>query len=338
MFQSVRVPLVLMTALLVTSGLTSANATDVDQPNVDRVSVVIDDDAGSLTLQVDGKTAFVYRYGPSVDLPHFDPFNSVSGRPMTAKISRDHPHHRSFWVADERVQLEGQPEPVGLYMAVYSGVTDKAKSPWPIAPYKSRVAHVEFENLKVQGDTASFDEKLTWMNGDIPLLDELRHYRVVAFPNGEYFFDFSFELRATYGNVTIKRDTAHYAIPYIRMNDQFNVKKGGGKIVNSEGGINESGTHDQLAYWADYSAPLSGSDDAEGIACMIHPSKNPPHLWLIRDYGTWGPRGATGYHNATFTIAKGEGYDQRVGILVHEGDASTGNVAQRYQQYSKGKL
>ncbi|EMI58041.1 DUF6807 family protein [Rhodopirellula sallentina] len=303
-----------------------------------RIAVEIADDESSLTLRIDQKPAFVYRCDSSVDLPHFDPFLSASGRPMTVKISKDHPHHRSFWVAEERVHLEGQPKPVGLYMALYSGVTDKEKSPWPIAPYQRRVSHVAFSNVTVAGNEAEFDEKLTWMDGDTPLLDELRHYRVVALADGEYFLDFSFRLQATYGDVTIKRDATHYAIPYIRMSDPFTVKKGSGKVVNSEGGVNESGTHDKLAYWVDYSATMPDDSGFEGITCMIHPDQKPPHLWLIRDYGTWGPRGATGYHNATFTIAEGDQYDQHVGMLVHRGNAQEADIAKRYQDYCDGKL
>ena len=307
-------------------------------PAADRITVDINEDACHLTLAIDGQTAFVYRFGPTVDLPHFDPFNSPSGRAMTAKIAEPYPHHRSFWVAEERVQLEGQPEKVGFYTAIYSGVTDKEKSKWPVAPYTRRIEHVAFSGLKTSGDTAEFDEKLTWKNGDVPLLDELRHYRVRALDRGEYFLDFSFQLRATYGNVTITRDASHYAIPYIRMNDTFNVQSGGGKIVNSEGGENQAGTHDKLATWVDYSAPLEGKPGSEGLTCFIHPCKKPPHLWLTRDYGTWGPRGPEGFHKATFTISRGESYDQRVGLLIHNGDAKTGNVAKRYQAYSDGEL
>jgi hypothetical protein len=308
------------------------------EPTTARVVVDIDEDAGDLTLTVDEETAFVYRFGPIVDLPHFDPFNSPGGRAMTVKITDPYPHHRSFWVAEERVQLEGQPGPANIYSSLYSGVTDKKKSNWPVAPYQRRVVHVEFSGLRTKGDTAEFDEKLVWKNGEVRLLDELRHYRVRALDNGEYLLDFSFQLRATYGDVTIKRDVSHYAIPYIRMNDTFNVQHGGGKIVNSEGGENQPGTNNQFATWVDYSAPLEGQRGSEGLACFIHPSKKPPHPWLTRDYGTWGPRGPEGFHNATFTIAKGEGYEQRVGLLVHNGDAETGNVAKRYRAYCDGEL
>lgn len=275
------------------------------ETNGNRVAVAVDHDAGTLTVTIAARTAFVYRFGPTVDLPHFDPFNSPSGRPMTVAITEPYPHHRSFWVADERVQLEGSSERANIYSSLYSGVTDKEKSKWPVAPYQRRVAHVEFTNLKTAGDTAEFDEKLTWKNGDVRLLDELRHYRVRALGDGEYFLDFSFQLRAAYGAVTITRDASHYAIPYIRMNDTFNVQQGGGRIVNSEGGIDQAGTNNRQATWVDYSAPLDDQRGWEGLACMIHPDQKPPHVWLTRDYGTWGPRGAEGFHNATFTIERG---------------------------------
>jgi hypothetical protein len=309
-----------------------------EEPAPDRIVVAMDEGAGHLTVTVDGQTAFVYCFGPTVDLPHFNPFNSSSGRAMTAKITDPYPHHRSFWVADERVQLEGALEKADIYTSLYSGVTNKEESKWPVAPYRRQVVHVEFSGLKTNGDTAEFDERLLWKNGDVRLLDELRHYRVRALGNGEYLLDFSFQLRAAYGKVTITRDASHYAIPYIRMNDTFSVQHGGGKIVNSEDGVNQAGTHNQLATWVDYSAPLAGKRGAEGLACFIHPCKKPPHLWLTRDYGTWGPRGPEGFHNATFTITEGASYDQRVGLLVHNGDAETGNVSKRYQAYCDGDL
>jgi hypothetical protein len=334
MFRATRIFLLLCAATAVLAHGDSA----AGEPAASRIAVDIDRDANALTVTIDARTAFVYRFGPDVDLPHFDPFHSPSGRPMTVKIADPFPHHRSFWVADERVQLEGQPEKVNIYSALYSGVVDKEKSPWPVAPYKRRAVHGEFSNVKTDGDTAAFDEQLTWRNGELPLLDELRSYRVRALGDGEYFLDFSFQLRASYGAVTITRDASHYAIPYIRMNGTFSVEKGGGRIVNSQGGVNQSGTNNQPATWVDYSAPLDGRQGWEGLACMIHPDQKPPHLWLTRDYGTWGPRGPEGFHNTTFTIAKGESLGQRVGLLIHNGDTESGKVASRYQAYGEGRL
>lgn len=324
--------------LLMVSGLFTCRALGAEEPRIGRVAVDIDDEAHRLTVTIDGQIAFVYCYGPLVDLPHFDPFNSPSGRAMTVKITEPYPHHRSFWVAEERVQLEGRSEKANIYTSLYSGVKDKGESEWPVAPYTRRVKHVEFSRVKTAGDSAEFQERLTWLDGDVKLLDELRHYRVRALDEGEYFLDFAFQLKAEYGDITIRRDSSHYAIPYIRMNDTFNVQKGDGRIVNSEGGVNQAGTHNKKANWVDYSAPRGEGNEWEGIACFIHPSRNPPHLWLTRDYGTWGPRGPEGFHNAQFTIPEDDTYDQRVGLLIHNGNATTGNVARRYQAYKAGEL
>jgi hypothetical protein len=190
MLHALRTPPMLGAAILFVA-VTSAAAAE---PTGGRVAVAIDQDAGTLTLTVDAQTAFVYRFGPTVDLPHFDPFNSPSGRPMTVAITDPYPHHRSFWVADEKVQLEGQSEKANIYSSLYSGVIDKAKSNWPLAPYKRRVAHVEFFNWKSDKDTVEFDEKLTWKNGDVQLLDELRHYRIraLATASTSWIFRFNF--------------------------------------------------------------------------------------------------------------------------------------------------
>ena len=39
-----------------------------------------------------------------------------------------------------------------------------------------------------------------------------------------------------------------------------------------------------------------------------------------------------------FTLKKGEGLQQRVGILVHGGDVQKGRVAARYREFAEGKL
>jgi len=63
-----------------------------------------------------------------------------------------------------------------------------------------------------------------------------------------------------------------------------------------------------------------------------------PPLWQVRDYGTFGPRRPDAQSGVPFVLKKGESLQQRVGILVHSGDATTGRVAERYQQFIAGKL
>jgi hypothetical protein len=63
-----------------------------------------------------------------------------------------------------------------------------------------------------------------------------------------------------------------------------------------------------------------------------------PHTWLTRNYGTFGPRRNDAQNGKKFTLKKGETLTRRIGVLVHNGDVKSGKVAERYEEYCKGKL
>jgi hypothetical protein len=86
----------------------------------------------------------------------------------------------------------------------------------------------------------------------------------------------------------------------------------------------------------DYSCTVEG--EMEGLAVFSHPSNGYPHKWLTRDYGTFGPRRIDEKSGKPFTLKKGETLAQRIGVLVHHGDADGGKVAERYQEYIAGGL
>ncbi len=304
-----------------------------------RISMNTDADKGVTTIAVDGKEAVVYKHGEDVDLPHFYPWNSPSGRNMLVEITEPFPHHRAFWVSENSVLLEGQAKPFSNYMAVYSGVKKPEASKWPVAPYKHRSKHVEFSNVKSTKDSLEFDEKILWLDGETKIADEQRHYKFTALKNGEYFLDFSFEIVASYGKLTIKSDMTHYAWPYIRMNDTFNAEKGSGVITNSDGQVGQGPTDQKPALWIDYSAPTADGK-AEGLACFLDPTETASEAitWLTRSYGCWGPHRKPSQHNSTFDLPKGESLKRRVGLLIHNGDVKTGNVAERYKAFCDGEL
>jgi hypothetical protein len=158
---------------------------------------------------------------------------------------------------------------------------------------------------------------------------------VVALQDGEYFLDIEFELTAAYGDVRFVSDWVHYAWPFIRLNADFAVTKGA-RLLNSEGGVGQEQTNGKPARWVDYSNTLEGV--SEGLALFSHPANPYPHNWLTRDYGTFGPRRVDAQSGKPFRLSKGESLRQRVGLLVHRGDAESGRVAERYQLYRQGQL
>jgi hypothetical protein len=292
--------------------------------------LVIDETQGRLHIGVDGDPGAVdYRY-KNVDLPHFFPIHCPSGKSLTIDRTEPYPHHRSLWFADT-VQLAGHRQ-ASFYNALYSQV-DKND---PASPFRDHVRHVEFLSPGSSGRQAKYGERLVWeMDFNVPVLDELRHVRLVDLGQREYLLDLDFTLTATYGTVAFKSDVAHYAWPYVRMNPQFSVDRGG-TITSSEGGVNQKGTNNHRARWVDYSSTVDGV--TEGLAFLTHDRYEPAPTWLTRDYGTFGVRRADLRNGKPFTLETDKSLHQRVGILVHRGDVKAGQVAERYRQYRAGSL
>lgn len=291
----------------------------------ERVAVRRDEDRGLISFHVDGKEAFVYRHGADLDLPHLYPIRSPSGRPMTVQRTEPYPHHRSFWFADT-VELAGARR-ASFYNAWHSRADAADAEP----SFRDRIRHVDFALGKNEADRVSATVKLVWeIDGKTPVLDERREMVIVALGDGEYLLDIEFALTASYGDVRFASDAVHYAWPYVRMSSEWSVDRGG-TIANSQGGKNQKGTNDQVAAWVDYSNTVEGR--TEGLAIFSHPRNEQPHRWLTRDYGTFGPRRVDEKSGRPFVAGKGESIAQRVGILVHKGDATSGRVADRYRDY-----
>lgn len=283
--------------------------------------------SGRLECLVEGRVAFVYRYGDEVDLPHFLLY-SPSGKLMTVEHPQPYPHHRSVWFADT-VQLAGKRR-ASFYSAFYTRV-DKAD---PHSPFRDRIRHLAFGPVEPEGTGVVTQWKLRWEMdlGATPVLAETRTVGVVPLGQGEYLLDLTFTVTAAYGDVAFVSDAVHYAWPYVRMTPGFSVNAGG-TITNSEGGVNQAGTNMKVATWVDYSNTVNGV--SEGLAVFSHSSNPHPHRWLTRDYGTFGPRRVDARSGKRFVLHKGESLTRRVGILVHRGNVTGGRVAERYREYSR---
>jgi len=322
------------TALAAAIVLSAANGSSADGPAAAQgATVQLDrnDGEGRLRILVDGKEAFIYRYGPNVEVPYYFPVRSPSGKSMTVEHPQKYPHHRSVWFADQ-VRLAGQRK-VSFYNAFYTRI-DKDD---PQSPFRDHVRHVEFLKEEAAGSHATIMARLVWeMDETVPVLDEVRQMRVVALGDGQYLADLTFTVSAKYGDVEFVSDRVHYAWPYVRMDPTFAVEPGGGTITNSEGQVNQQQTCDQPARWVDYSNTIDGV--TEGLAMFSHPENEYPHLWLTRDYGTFGPRREEARSGKPFTLKRGDSLRRRVAILVHRGDVKGGEVAARYAAYAQGEL
>ncbi len=290
-----------------------------------------DDASGTLAVFIGGREAVVYRYHGSLDMPHYWPMRSPSGKNMLVQRTEPYPHHRSFWFADT-VRPEGGERDVTFYNALYGGVKTAAGDYGP--PYRDRIRHESFARLDSAAARAEIEAELAWeMDGGSPVIDERRLLIVHSLGGGEYLLDLTWTLTASRGDVLFASDDVHYAWPFLRLDPVWSGDRGG-RIVSDTGAAGQEATNMKPALWIDYSNSVEGV--AEGVAMFQWPDGR-EHRWLTREYGTFGPRRPDDRSGKPFTLKNGESLTQRVGVLVHEGDVSGGRVRERYGQYIEGR-
>lgn len=297
----------------------------------ERIQIRNDQGRGELAVRIDGKPALVYKYGEAVDIPHYYPLYSPSGKVMNIEKTEPFPHHRAFYFADT-VKLASQARQVSFYGAYYT----RLKKDDPASPFKDHIRNVGFLPEKIEGDRAEFGMKQLWeMDQRVPVLDQESRVKLVALGQGEYLLDLTYIVTATYGDVTFLSDKVHYAWPFVRLTPEFTPAKGG-TLTNSVGGVGQKLTDQQPALWVDYSNTVEGK--TEGLTLFANPEIKEPQRWLTRDYGTCGVRRTDDKSGKPFTLKKGESLTQHVGVLVHNGDVKGGKVAERYQRFAAGKM
>jgi hypothetical protein len=300
------------------------------KPMAEVVGLLFDEPAGRMTVLIGGREAIVYLYGDGLDLPHYWPMRSPSGKNMLVQKTEPYPHHRSFWFADT-VRPEGSDRDASFYNALYGGVKTEAGEYVP--PFRDKIRHRSFDRLDARGGRADIEARLVWeMDGGRPVLDERRRLVVHSLGAGEYLLDLTWILTASLGDVLFASDDVHYAWPFLRLATDFSGEKGG-KITSDTGAAGQEATNMKPALWIDYSNSVEGIP--EGVAVFQWPDGR-EHRWLTREYGTFGPRRPDDRSGKPFTLKKGESITQRVGVLVHNGDAGGGRVRERYKKYVKG--
>lgn len=299
------------------------------QPQESVIAIQTDSKNDRLKVFINGREAFVYQHASWLDLPHIYPLRSPSGKNMLAQQNEPYPHHRAFYFAD--TVLFGGDRKVDVYMALYTGQKIGSESYGP--PFRDHIRHTDFKRVETGEDRAAFEAELLWeMDGDKPVLDDLRLFQVFPLGDGEYLTDVRCTLTASYGDLEFVSDEVHYAWPFLRLNPIFSGENGG-SLTSDTGASGQEATNLKAALWIDCSNTVENT--TEGLAVFLWPSGE-SHRWLTREYGLVGPRRPDKRSGHPFSLKQGESITQRVGILVHKGDVTTGRVAERYKQYIEG--
>ncbi|MBU6288891.1 MAG: PmoA family protein [Chloroflexi bacterium] len=295
--------------------------------------VFLDEVDGRLLIEIDGDLFTAYHFGSDVTRPYFHPLVGPTGAsvvrdfPMVEGVdgeTSDHPHHRGMWTAHGDVNGHDN---------------------WLEGLGKASIRHSGFPRLISGPVYGSFDASAEWIDrwGSVALTDTRR---VTVFNLGpdERLVEYAIRVSASHGQVTFG-DTKEAGIVSIRvassMDGPTRDRPGGkGKIETADGSVGEAEAWGRRAAWCDYSGPVG--EDIVGIAILDHPT-NPrfPTHWHVRDYGlmTVNPFGLhdfTGDTNAHLGDLIVPPYESRVfryRILIHRGDATVGEVRERYHDF-----
>ncbi len=279
-----------------------------------------------IVISVGGDPFTVYHYAPDLPRPFFYPvltsnrLRVTRGYPMELfpEETRDHRHHRSVWTAYGDV----------------NGVDN-----WSEEGEHGWIRHQRFTEFFSGPVYGGFTALNLWTDhkGD-PILEECRECRVWNLPEGPRFMDFTITFSASYGEVRFG-DTKEGGLLAVRVASSMDVLRGG-RIENSEGGINEEQTWGRQARWCDYSGPVAGHQWV-GIALFDHPSNfRHPTYFHVRNYGlmTANPFGISVFEgrkdiDGSYTLKKGEALTFRYRLVIHLGTPQEVQLETLYQSW-----
>jgi hypothetical protein len=295
--------------------------------------VKLTQDATSVKVEIDGKPFTVYHFAAGDDVNFHRPFAypvlAADGQAVTSDQCvtnpKEHPHHRSFWVAHGDV----------------NGVDH-----WSHAPGKAAMQrHVKFD--KLEGDTMV--EEVVWEGlgaGAAPLLNEVRTMRFFALEDGTRGVDLTVALTPAGKEAVTLGDTKESGLAAVRVHPEIgNNDKGEkarkGVLTNSVGATGEKAIWGKPADWCDESGTINGKP--YGVAIFDHPD-NPRHpsTWHTREYGLHAAN-VFGLHDfdksrpahaGDMKIDAGKTVTFKYRVLFHTGDAASAKLDQRYKAWT----
>ncbi len=247
------------------------------------------------SFQRDGVEITRYHFGAGLERPFLFPVVGPSGRSLTRMghphDPEGHSHHNSVWMS--HVDVGG----VDFWSDRRLGV----------------VRHKRIVSYEDEGERSSVTAENEWVDSDGKiLLNETRKISVVLLAGKEWLLMIDSTFTVKDKPVTLGKTP--FGLLGVRMAKTIGVADGGGRIRNSEGGVNEKEVLWKQARWVDYSGPIENGV-IEGITLFDHPSNpNHPSYFHVRNDG-W--MGASLTYDAPREVTPDKPLHVRYGLYVH---------------------
>lgn len=271
-----------------------------------------------VSIQRDGVERTRYHFGETLRRPFLYPIIGPAGRSLTRMGHPHdpvtHSHHNSVWISHHDVD----------------GVNF-----WADRPQDGRIVHRRIVRFEDEDEFASVTAENEWRSFEGRLiLEETRRCAVFPLEGGEWLLIVDMSLSAP-GEEPVTLGETPFGMIGVRMAKSIGVHDGGGRIRNSEGGVNEEEIFWKPARWVDYSGRIVGLEE-EGIALMDHPA-NPGHpsVFHVRNDG-W--MGASLTKDAERVIEPGEPLRLRYGLFIHAGRKAEDAIERVWERFARMPL
>ena len=264
-----------------------------------------------VSLQRDGQELARLCFAKDQRRPFIFPVNGPSGRSLTRmghpRDPESHSHHNSVWFSHE----------------IVGGVNF-----W--GDRGGKIEHQRVLRFEDGDELAYVETENAWLNKDgQPVITDRRRTGARTLGNREWLLLLDIELRAKDADVELGQ-TAFGPIG-VRMAKTIGVNDGGGKIRNSEGGVNEAGCFRKPARWMDYSGPIV-ANASEGITLFDHPGNpNHPAPFHCRNDG-W--MGAAMTFPGAVKISKDQPLRLRYALFIHGGEPEAALIDEQWKAWA----
>jgi hypothetical protein len=289
------------------------------------------------SFQLEGRELTACHYDPTDMRVFWYPVMTSQGRSLTRMghphDPLTHSHHNGVWISHNKVN--------GLD---FWG--DYAKAQGRIRCYQiPREAYADGD------DAASMQMINHWLKAEDDSLQMIETRRSEVRPlDGmrSWFMVIDLEYTAPAGKTAII-EPSFFGLVAVRMARTIGVHDGGGRILNSEGQINEEQVFRKPARWVDYSGRLTNEPDGlAGITLMNHPS-NPrnPTVFHVRNDGWMGcclhpespevpkqSKEARAPMPAPLEVSMEKPLRLRYGLWVHDGMSSQAQSEEHWQKFT----
>ena len=296
--------------------------------------VVFDDvDGDHIAITINGAPFSDFEIGKHYSKPFMAPLRTANGlivtrhypQEMVEGETRDHPHHRGFFIGYGDVNgvnfWETEPE---------------SKTSGENPSVKGTLTVTKLVALKPGKKSGSIQALIEWASPKKgPVLEE---DRTMTFYADKAVRTFDVDLTFT-AKVDVKFADTKEGFFAIRVADSM-TGKNGGLMTNAEGAQTEKNVWGKKSEWVDYDGTVDGQK--VGIVIFNNPKNGPEPRWHSRDYGLFAvnPFGLKEFDpkadgKGGKEMKAGETMRLRYRVVIHPGDYPKKKIEDMYKDYVK---